>query len=158
LNIKNKENKQTSLISICMGNIKCFSCLFFPFQIRLHLLEEMLCQFVCYHLYTLLESGRAPFIRAWDSRGFTRSFGPTKCAFREVGFPRIQKKKSIYIAWSFLEGIWEYNSGCFFKCFLLRNASKEYFFILKNYFWHQHIKMIRKHKKKFIWNKKNKKF
>ena len=39
------------------------------------------------------ESGRAPLVRAWDSRGFTRSPRPTKCAFRGVGFPRIQKKK-----------------------------------------------------------------
>jgi len=41
----------------------------------------------------VFESGRAPLERAWDSRGFTRSPGPTKCAFREVRFPRIQKKK-----------------------------------------------------------------
>jgi hypothetical protein len=37
--------------------------------------------------------GRARLVRAWDSRGFTRSPGPTKCAFREMEFPRIQKKK-----------------------------------------------------------------
>jgi hypothetical protein len=37
------------------------------------------------------ESGRAPLIRAWNSRDFTLSFGPTKCAFREVGFPWIKK-------------------------------------------------------------------
>ena len=39
------------------------------------------------------ESGRAPLVRAWDSRGFTCSPGPTKYAFQKVGFPRIQKKK-----------------------------------------------------------------
>ena len=43
-----------------------------------------------------LESGRAPLVRAWDSRGFTRSPGPTKCAFRGVRFPRIQKKKLLH--------------------------------------------------------------
>jgi hypothetical protein len=49
------------------------------------------------------ESGRALFIRAWDSRSFTNSPGSIKCAFRGVGFPRIQiNKKSIqmiYLAW-----------------------------------------------------------
>ena len=39
------------------------------------------------------ESGRAPLVRAWDNRSFTRSSGPTKCVFRRVEFPRIQKKK-----------------------------------------------------------------
>jgi hypothetical protein len=39
------------------------------------------------------ESGRASLIRAWNSRGFTRSPEPTKCTFQEVGFLRIQKKK-----------------------------------------------------------------
>ena len=38
------------------------------------------------------ESGRAPLVRAWDNRGFTRSPGPTRCAFRGMRFPRIQKK------------------------------------------------------------------
>jgi hypothetical protein len=33
------------------------------------------------------ESGRAPLVRAWDSWSFTRSPGPTKCAFRGVWFP-----------------------------------------------------------------------
>jgi hypothetical protein len=49
------------------------------------------------------ESGRAFFIRVWDSRDFTRSPGSIKCAFRRMGFPRIQiKKKDIqmmYLAW-----------------------------------------------------------
>ena len=43
------------------------------------------------------ESGRAPFVRAWDSRSFTHSPEPIKCAFQGVRFPRIQKKKSIYV-------------------------------------------------------------
>ena len=38
------------------------------------------------------ESGRALLLRVWDSQGFTRSPGPTKYAFREMEFPRIQKK------------------------------------------------------------------
>ena len=29
------------------------------------------------------ESGRVLLVRAWDNRGFTRSLGPIKCAFRE---------------------------------------------------------------------------
>jgi len=33
------------------------------------------------------ESGRAPLVKAWDSRGFTCSPEPTKCAFCGVGFP-----------------------------------------------------------------------
>ena len=40
------------------------------------------------------ESGRTSFVRAWDNRGFTHSSGPTKCAFQEMKFPPIQKKKS----------------------------------------------------------------
>jgi len=42
------------------------------------------------------ESGRAPLVRPCDSRDFTRSPEPTKCAFREVGFPRIKKKSCIF--------------------------------------------------------------
>ena len=38
------------------------------------------------------ELGRAPLVRAWNSRGFTRSPGLTKCAFWRVEFPRIKKK------------------------------------------------------------------
>jgi len=38
------------------------------------------------------ESGRAPLIRAWDSRSFICSPGPTKYAFQGWSFPRIQKK------------------------------------------------------------------
>jgi len=37
------------------------------------------------------ESGRASLVRARDSRDFTRSPGPTKCAFRKMRFSRIQK-------------------------------------------------------------------
>jgi hypothetical protein len=33
------------------------------------------------------ESGRTPLVRAWDSRSFTRSSGPTKYAFQEMKFP-----------------------------------------------------------------------
>jgi len=39
------------------------------------------------------ESGRAPLVRAWDSRDFTPSPGPTKCVFQGMRFPRIKKKK-----------------------------------------------------------------
>ena len=35
------------------------------------------------------ESGRAPLVKAWDNRDFTRSPGLTKYTFREVEFPRI---------------------------------------------------------------------
>jgi hypothetical protein len=45
----------------------------------------------------VFKSGRASLVRAWDRRGFTRSPGPTKCAFREVRIPRIQKKKKKWI-------------------------------------------------------------
>jgi hypothetical protein len=38
------------------------------------------------------ESGRASFLRAWDSRGFTHSPEPTKYVFQEMRFPWIQKK------------------------------------------------------------------
>jgi hypothetical protein len=46
------------------------------------------------------ESGRAPLVRAWDSRGFTPSPGPTKCAFRggEVSSNPKKKKKVMCIA------------------------------------------------------------
>jgi hypothetical protein len=40
----------------------------------------------------VFESGRAPLVRAWDSRGFIRSPGPTKYASQEVRFSRIKKK------------------------------------------------------------------
>ena len=36
-------------------------------------------------------SGRASFVRAWDSRGFTRSPEPTKCAFQGVFSNPIKK-------------------------------------------------------------------
>ena len=39
------------------------------------------------------ETERVSLIKTWDSRGFTRSPEFTKCAFQEVGFPRIKKKK-----------------------------------------------------------------
>ena len=39
------------------------------------------------------ESGRTLLVKAWDSRGFTRSLRLTKYAFQGVGFPRIQKKR-----------------------------------------------------------------
>jgi hypothetical protein len=39
------------------------------------------------------ELGRAPLVRAWDSRGFTCSPGPIKYTFLRVRFPRIKKKK-----------------------------------------------------------------
>jgi hypothetical protein len=42
------------------------------------------------------ESGHALLVRAWNSRGFTRSPGPTKNVFREVGFPRIKKKNVLF--------------------------------------------------------------
>jgi hypothetical protein len=48
-----------------------------------------------FEIYTAgleFESERASLIRIWDRRCFTRSPGPTKCIFREVGFPRIKKK------------------------------------------------------------------
>jgi len=38
------------------------------------------------------ESGRASFIRAWDSRGFTHSSEPIKYDFRKAKFPQIKKK------------------------------------------------------------------
>jgi len=41
------------------------------------------------------KSRRASLVRAWDSRGFTRSPDLTKCAFRGIRFPRIQKKKAM---------------------------------------------------------------
>jgi hypothetical protein len=45
----------------------------------------------------VFESGRAPLVRAWDSRDFIRSPGPIKYAFREeVRFSHIQKK-NIYV-------------------------------------------------------------
>jgi hypothetical protein len=37
------------------------------------------------------ESGYASLVRAWDSKGFTRSPGPTKYAFRGVEFPKKKK-------------------------------------------------------------------
>jgi len=42
------------------------------------------------------ESGRAPLVRAWDSRSFTPSPGPTKYAFQggEVSSNSKKKKKS----------------------------------------------------------------
>jgi hypothetical protein len=40
------------------------------------------------------ESGRAPLVRAWNSRGFIRSHGPTKYIFQKIKFPQIQKKKN----------------------------------------------------------------
>jgi hypothetical protein len=40
------------------------------------------------------ESGRAPLVRAWDSRGFTLSPGPTKYAFWGWGFLESKKKKN----------------------------------------------------------------
>jgi len=49
-----------------------------------------------FEIYTAglkFELGRASLIRVWDNRGFTRSSRPTKCAFKEVRFPRIQKYK-----------------------------------------------------------------
>jgi len=33
------------------------------------------------------ESGRASFVRAWDSRDFTPSPGSTKYAFQKIRFP-----------------------------------------------------------------------
>jgi hypothetical protein len=39
------------------------------------------------------KSGRAPLVRAWDSRGFTPSPGPTKCAFRVGEVSSNPKKK-----------------------------------------------------------------
>jgi len=39
------------------------------------------------------ESGRAPLVRAWDSRGFTPSPEPTKCAFRGGEVSSNPKKK-----------------------------------------------------------------
>jgi hypothetical protein len=47
------------------------------------------------------ESGRAPLVRVWDSRGSTRSPGSTKCVFQKVKFSRIQKKKKdkTHICW-----------------------------------------------------------
>jgi hypothetical protein len=41
------------------------------------------------------ESGHAPLVRAWDSRSFTPSSEPTKCAFRGGEVSRIQKKKKV---------------------------------------------------------------
>jgi hypothetical protein len=42
--------------------------------------------------YLKFKSGGAPLVRAWDSRDFTRSPGPTKYVFQGMMFPRIQKK------------------------------------------------------------------
>jgi hypothetical protein len=39
------------------------------------------------------ELGHIFLVRAWDSRGFTRSPGLTKNAFRRVRFPRIKKEE-----------------------------------------------------------------
>ena len=39
------------------------------------------------------ESRRAPLVRAWDSRRFTRLSGPTKYAFQKVDFLKFKKKK-----------------------------------------------------------------
>jgi len=39
------------------------------------------------------ESGRAPLVRVWDGRGFTRSPGFTKCVFQRVGFLKSNKIK-----------------------------------------------------------------
>jgi len=41
------------------------------------------------------ESGRAPLVRAWDSRGFTPSPEPTKCAFREGEVSSNPKKQDV---------------------------------------------------------------
>ena len=42
-----------------------------------------------------------------------------------------------------LKFVWEYDYGCFLKCFLFWNALKKYIFLfLKNYFWDPHIKTI----------------
>jgi len=49
-----------------------------------------------FEIYTAgleFELGRASLVRAWNSRSFTPSPGCTKCAFRGMRFPRIQKKK-----------------------------------------------------------------
>jgi hypothetical protein len=59
------------------------------------------------------ESGRAPLVRACDSRDFTRSPEPTKCAFREVRFPRIKKKK-LYFQSVFFSKIHQNNIFLFF--------------------------------------------
>ena len=42
------------------------------------------------------ESRRTPLVRVWDSWGFTRLPGPTKCVSR-VGFPQINKKVYAYL-------------------------------------------------------------
>jgi hypothetical protein len=47
----------------------------------------------------------------------------------------------------------DYSSDCFFKCFLLGNILK--YFFKKNYFYHQSIKSIWKHKKNILFKKIN---
>ena len=72
------------------------------------------------------ESGRAPLVRACDSRDFTRSPEPTKCAFREVEFPRIKKKSYIFKVF-FCSKIHQNNIFLFFKKIIFEiNTSKWY--------------------------------
>jgi len=53
-----------------------------------------------------------------------------------------------------LRSVWDCSSGS--KYFSFRNASKWSFFLFfKNYFWHQHIKIIWKQKKNILSKEKN---
>ena len=54
------------------------------------------------------ESGYVLLVRIWDNRGFTHSPGPTKCAFRGVRFPRIQKKSFHVRLYTFLSTLIAY--------------------------------------------------
>jgi len=43
--------------------------------------------------FNAITLGHTFLVRAWDSRDFTRSPGPTKNAFQRVKFPRIKKEE-----------------------------------------------------------------
>ena len=80
------------------------------------------------------ESGRAPLVRACDSRDFTRSPEPTKCAFREVEFPWIKKKivfSKCFFALKYIKIIFFY----FFKKLFLKSTRQNDMLTQKKLIW-----------------------
>jgi hypothetical protein len=87
---------------------------------------------------------------------------PARC----VGSHRflITKGTSFYqsFAWILespcLESVCQCGSGCFLNSFSCWNTCQWFFLFFKNYFWHQHIKIIQKVQTAINFSKKKKKF
>jgi hypothetical protein len=60
-----------------------------------------------------------------------------------VGIEHYARLISFIIGMVDFDGVWECDNDWFLKCFSLRNVWKYIF--LKNYFWYQHIKTIKKY-------------